>query len=259
MTRAATFAATLALVAPALTAGATTGPSSVAIAAWPARVIVVAPGLATIHVDNPGSEPAVLDVAPSSYALDLRGRPRIGGTGRDATRGWLRVAPAHLAVGARATARLSVNVVRPRAARPGDHAFVVVLTTRLPSRRKVLARLRIGVVVVVRVPGVVVRRLTLGKLHVRRRGRRVLFEQPVANGGNLDEWVARRRLEIRLVRRGRIVARLQAEPRRLLALSRGLVEATYGGRLRGRLNAVVVLMTPRPGVAMLRRTFRLLL
>lgn len=257
MIRAATFAATLALVAPALAAGATKGHSSVAIAAWPARVVVIAPGRATIHVDNPGRDPAVLDVAPSSYALDLRGRPRVGGAGRNATKGWLVVGPAHLAVGAGATARLTVNAVRPRAARPGDHAFVVLLTTRLPSRRKVLARLRIGVVIVVRVPGVVVRRLTLGKLHVRRRGRRVLFELPVANGGNLDEWVARRRLEIRLVRQGRVVARLQAEPRRLLALSRGLVEASYAGRLRGRVNAVVELMTPRPGVAMLRRTFRL--
>jgi hypothetical protein len=255
MIRAATFA--LALAAPAHAAGAAKGPSTVAIAAWPARVVVVAPGRATIHVDNPGSDPAVLDVAPSRYALDLRGRPRVGGAGGNATKGWLTVGPAHVAVGAGATAELTVNVVRPRAARPGDHAFVVLLTTRLPSHRTVLARLRIGVVVVVRVPGVVVRRLALGALRVRRRGRRVLFELPVANRGNLDEWVARRRLEIRLVRRGRIVARLQAEPRRLLALSRGIVQASYAGRLHGRLNAVVVLMTPRPGVAMLRRTFRL--
>jgi hypothetical protein len=257
MIRAAMLAAALALAAPALAAGAAKGPSTVAIAAWPARVVAVAPGRATIHIDNPGSDPAVLDVAPSSYTLDLRGRPRVGAAGGGATKRWLTIAPVHIAVAAGATARLTVNVLQPRGARPGDHAFVVLLTTRLPSGHKVLARLRIGVVVVVRVPGVAVRRLALGTLRVRRRGRRLLFEVPVANRGNLDEWVARRRLQIRLVRRGRIVAALQAEPRRLLALSRGLVVASYTGRLRGRLNAVVVLMTPRPGVALQRRTFRL--
>jgi hypothetical protein len=73
----------------------------------------------------------------------------------------------------------------------------------------------------------------------------------------VDEWLARRRLELRLVGRGRVLAHLHGEPRRLLARTRGLVEARYAGRIRGRLKVVVALVAPRPGVSVLRRTFRI--
>ena len=100
------------------------------------------------------------------------------------------------------------------------------------------------------------RRLTVGGLRFERHRRAVFFEVSVANRGSVDEWLARRRVEVRLVRRGRVLARLHAEPRRVLARTRGLVEARYAGRLRGRLNAVVELARPRLGVTVLRRTFR---
>jgi hypothetical protein len=254
LTGAATLAAALALLAPAV-AGASRATASLAIAAWPARVVVAAPGRTTIHVDNPGNELVVLDAAPAGYELDLRGKPQLHNA--TALGPWLTVRPSHVAVRARSTATFSVAVARPPGARPGDHAFVVMLTTRLPSGRKVLARLRIGVVVVVRVPGVVVRRLALGALRVERQGDRLLVAVAVANRGTLDEWIARRRLVIRLVQRGRLVATLQAEPRRLLARTGGLVETRYTGHARGGLSAVVLLRSPRPGVAVLRRTFRL--
>jgi hypothetical protein len=229
--------------------------ASLAIAAWPARVVVAAPGQSTIHVDNPGAEPVGLDATPSGYALDLRGRPRL--LAARAPGAWLAVRPAHLVVPARSTKAVSVTVNRPRGARPGDHALVVLLTTRPPSVRTVLARVRIGVVVVVRVPGALLHRLTVGGVRVQRRGRRALIEVSVANHGNLDEWIARRRLQVRLVRRGRLVTTLSVEPRRLLAGTRGLVEARYAGRARGRVTAVVTLTAPRAGVPLLRRAFPL--
>jgi hypothetical protein len=248
------LAAALALLAPAL-AGASRDPASLALAAWPARVVVPALGRTTIHVDNPSAKPVVVDAAPAGYELDLHGKPRLRPAA--AAGAWLRVMPTHIVVPARSTVTLSVAAARPRGARPGDHAHVVLLTTRLPSGRKVLARLRIGVVVVIRVPGVVTRRLTLGALNGQRQGRQLLFGVVVSNRGTLDEWIARRRLTIRLLRHGRLIAALSAEPRRLLARTRGLVEAPYAGRVRGPVQAVVLLRSPRPGVAVLRRTFRL--
>ncbi len=150
-----------------------------------------------------------------------------------------------------------MTATRAAAARPGDHALVVLLTTRLPTGRALLAHLRIGVVVDLRVPGPVVRRLAVGGLRVERHRRDVRFELSVANRGNLDEWLARRRLELSLVGHGRILARLHGEPRRLLARTRGLVEARYTGRIRGPVKVVVALVGPRPGVNVLRRTFRI--
>jgi hypothetical protein len=254
LTGAATLAAALALLAPGL-AGASRDPASLALAAWPARVIVAAPGRATIHIDNPADEPVVVDASAAGYELDLHGKPRL--RPGPAAASWLRVTPSHVAVPARSTVTLSVTAARPRRAWPGDHARVVLLTTRLPSGRKVLARLRIGVVVVIRVPGAVTRRLTLDALGAERRGRHLLIGVALSNRGTLDEWIARSRLTIRLVQGRRLVAALQAQPRRLLARTRGLVEARYSGRARGVVQAVVLLRSPSPGVAVLRRTFRL--
>ncbi len=73
---AATLAAVLTLLAPAV-AGASRQPAALAIAAWPARVVLTTPGRATIHVENPGDDPVVIDAAPAGYRLDLRGRPRL--------------------------------------------------------------------------------------------------------------------------------------------------------------------------------------
>lgn len=254
MTGGATFAAALALLAPGAS-GASRDPASLAIAAWPARVVVVAPGRTTIHVDNPSGEPVVIDAAPSGYELDLRGRPRLRAAGTAGA--WLAVRPAHIAVAPRSTTAFTVTVARPPAARPGDHALVVLLTTRLPAGRLVLAHLRVGVVVVARIPGVVVRRLTLGSLTVRRGARTRALDVVVANRGSLDEWIGRRRLTVRLLRGGRLVATIQAAPRRLLAGTHGLVELRCPRSLRGRLTAVVELAQPSNGVARITRTIRL--
>ncbi len=240
---------------PAATAGTAREPGSLAIAAWPARIVVAAPGRATIHVDNPGREAVVVDAAASGYALDLGGRPRIRASGLPAA--WLALRPRRLAVAAGASARLIVTVRRPQAVRAGDHAFVVLLTTRLPSGRKVLAHLRIGVVVVARVPGALVRRLTLGRVRLRRVGRIRVLEIPVANRGDVDEWLGRQRLTVRLMRGARKLATVRAAPRRVLARTRGLVQLRCPRSLRGRVTAVVVLLRASGGVVQETRMVRL--
>jgi hypothetical protein len=251
---AATLAA-LALAAPAVEARAARAPASLSIAAWPARVVVGAPGRTTIHVDNPGADRVVVDAAPAGYVLDVRGRPRVRPV--RASRAWLVVRPRHLTVAAGAAATLSVAVLRPRAARPGDHAFVVLLTTRLPSGRKVLAHLRIGVVVVARVPGPLVRRLSLGAIRVRRLGRAHVLEIAVANRGDVDEWLGRQRLSVRLLRHARPVATIQSVPRRVLARTRGLLQVRCPRSLHGPFMAIVTLRQPSGAVAQVTRTVRL--
>jgi hypothetical protein len=121
----------------------------------------------------------------------------------------------------------------------------------------VVARLRLGVIVVARVPGRLVRRLVVEALHVRRRPHSTLVDVAVANLGNVDEWIAAHRLSLRLRSHGRSVATLWAVPRRLLAQSRGLVRLVCRRRIRGSVAAVVELARPRDGVAVLRRTLRL--
>ncbi len=236
-------AALLALPAPE--AGGARGPA--ALAAWPARVVVVAPGRTTLHLDNPGTQAAVVETGVSGYALDARGRPRvqIGG----AAGGWLSVRPRRVVVPPGAKASLSVRVLRPPTARHGDHAFVVLLTTRLPTGPRVLAHLRIGVVVVVRIPGAALRRLTLGRVTARRAGGGCLLDVAVANPGDVDEWIGRQRLSVVFFRGARRLATVRAAPRRLLARTRGIVSLRCPRSLRGRLTAVVGLTQPETGRA----------
>ena len=225
---------------------------TLAVSAWPARVVVAAPGHATIHVSNPGNDAVALVATASGYSLDLRGRPRVRPRGR-----WLTVRPAGVRLPAHGSAELDVAVASPRGAAPGDHASLVLLTTEPPVGRRVVARLRLGVVVVARVPGALVRRLVFGGLKVVRRPRSTAVDVAVANLGNTDEWISAKRMSLRLRRHGTVVATLWAVPRRLLARSRGLVRLACPRPVRGRLTAILQLARPREGVPVLRRTLPL--
>ncbi len=243
----------LTLLASAFPAGASSDAARFAVSAWPSRVIVSAPGSATVGVGNPGEAPVTLVARSAGYTLDRRGRPRI----EPASTTWFAVRPARLVVAPHGTARLRVAVRRPPEARPGDHAELLLISTEPPPGRRVAARLRIGVVVVVRVPGRRVRRLGLGQLRVHRHDRFTVVELTIANRGNVDEWLGRGRISVTLIRQGWRMASASIEPRRLLALSSGVVEVRFRSRLEGRLTAVVVLRQPRVGVAVARRSYRL--
>jgi hypothetical protein len=243
----------LTLLACAWPAGASSDATGFAVSAWPSRVVVSAPGTTTVAVGNPGDEPVGLVARPAGYALDRRGRPRV----EPATGTWFAVRPARLLVAPRGTAQLRITVRRPREARPGDHAQLLLLSTEPPPGRRVAARLRIGVVVVVRVPGRRIRRLALGRLAVQRHARFTVVEVTVANRGNVDEWLGRGRISVTLIRQGWRMASAAIEPRRLLARSSGVVEAWFRGRRKGRVSAVVVVLQPRAGAAVARRSYLL--
>ena len=114
-------------------------------------------------------------VVPSASRRTSRGTRSIcaGGLGsspRSTPRPGSSVRPRRVTVG-RSGAALVVSTRRAREARAGDHSALVLLTTAAPSAGGVLVRMRIGLVVTVRVPGVLVHRVELRAAHVRRSGR----------------------------------------------------------------------------------------
>src|SRR5204863_3014737 len=131
----------------------------------------------------------VVDVSRAGYALDLRGRPRVVRpvAGRRAAIPWLTVRPSRLALPAGGSASLSVSSRLPRRADPGDRGALVLLTTRPVRSAAVAVRMRLGVVVVVRAPGAIVRRLDLLRLRIRAPSRPRLLELWIANRGNVTE------------------------------------------------------------------------
>ena len=186
------MAAPAAAVALALAATAPAPPRP-ALTASPGRVVLDGAARAEVHVAAPrGVE--LVDVALAPYALDLRGRPRLGGAAR-APR-WVSVRPARLRVG-RAGAHVTLAATPPRGAAPGDRPFALVLTTRSPHGGSVAVRLRIGVLVVAHVPGKVARRLVIGPLRVRPAGRTRLLELAIRNAGNVMERLAPGRVVLR--------------------------------------------------------------
>lgn len=246
MTRHLATAALAALAAPAL-AGAAAPPPPVALIASPSHVALTGSARAPVTVTNSGAGPMVVDVARAGFSLDLRGRPRA--VSRRSS--WLAVGPRRLTLAPGATATVTVSAHVPRRAQPGDHSELVLLTSRPPTRRGLPVRLRLGVVVVVRAPGKVVRRVAVVRVLVRRAGRARVLGLLLANRGNVTETVGGTCALIWLHRRGRILARLRAAERRILPHTTGLVELTYRGRARGVVLARVV-PPSRPGCPRIR-------
>jgi hypothetical protein len=216
-------------------ASTSTARPPIALSASPARVTLLGSGQAAIDVTNAGSGAVVVDVSRAGFRLDLRGRPRVAPPG--AADPWLVLRPRRLVLASGASASLVVSATLPRRAEPGDHDALVLLTTRPRHAAGVAVRMRIGVVVVVRAPGRIVRRLELRGLHVQRSSRARTLELLVVNRGNVTETIRRSLVKLTLRRRGHAQVRLRPEARELRPRTRGIVAFRYRGRLRGWVTA----------------------
>ncbi|HLX31218.1 MAG TPA: hypothetical protein VKR79_00480 [Gaiellaceae bacterium] len=230
-------------VAALLVAGAVFAPSAagagVGLVVSPLRLALAGGSSATITVRNPTVRPLVVRVGRAGFARSLRGRPRVLAAHRGAAP-WLRLRPRRLRLAPGGVATLHVRVRPPAAAGPGDHPALILLTTQPPGTQRVRILLRVGVEVLVRVPGPTVRRLEPRGLTVRRRGTTRLLELRLVNGGNLTQRLDRRSAPLVLVRDGDPVAKLRPRNLELLPHSAGIAEFVYRGRIRGVLVARIL-------------------
>jgi hypothetical protein len=229
-------------------------PPPVALAAAPARLVLPASTRSVIRLANTSGAPLDVRVSRAGLTLGREGHPAIGP--RAAPASWLFVSRTRLRIRAHAAAALTVRAGNLRQARPGDHSTLLLLSATRPGRRAIGVALRVGVVVVLRAPGPVRQRLSLGSVHLDRRGRRAILRIGIVNRGDLDEWIGGRRVLLRLRRAGRVVARPAIMPRRLLARSSGVLVASTSAQLRGRFQLEVRLARPRPRSPAARRVYR---
>jgi hypothetical protein len=115
--------------------------------------------------------------------------------------------------------------------------------------------MRIGVVVVVRAPGRIVRRLALGPLHVRRLRRDRVVEVLLLNRGNVTETLRQRSVRVTLAR-GNTRVTFRAGARELRPRTSGVVLLQVRKNLRGWFSARVE-VAAEPGRAMVVRTSRI--
>jgi hypothetical protein len=239
-------------------AGASKPPDALALTASPARLVFHGSGAAAVRLRNPGKKAVAVDVAAVGLALDLRGRPRIvKRRGPRSAAGWLTLRPAHIRLAPHKAVALLASMKVPRRAEPGDHDALVLLSARSLGRARVSVRLRLGVVVVVRAPGAVVRRLKLRRLRLARgRGGTRTIELLVVNSGNVTERLVHVRATLSRPASRRRIATVGASARELRSHTRGLLEF----RLRTRANGPVrvhVVIPAAPGRPVISRTYRI--
>ena len=222
----------------------------IGLSASPLRVTLSGASSAAVVVRNPGRRTLRVDVSRAGFARSLRGKPRVR-PARGAV-AWLRLRPRRfrLAPGARTT--LHVVAAPTRRAAPGDHPALAVLTTRPLGVHHVRVRVRVGVMVDLRVKGLIVRRLDARALTVRRVGTRRLLDLRLVNSGNVTERLPGDALRLSLFRGGRKLVTLRPQSRELLPHSVGIAVFPYRGRIRGTVLARVEL---RPPVRGRRRSF----
>lgn len=235
-------------------AGAGAARPPVALTAAPARLDLTGSTRASVRIANSGTTRVLVDVSRAGFALDLRGRPRVvrAGGPRSAA-AWLALRPTHFVLAPHAGASLAVTSKLPLHVEPGDHDALVLLSTRPIGSARLTVRVRMGVVVVVRAPGKIVRRLELGALSAMRRGR--ALDLVVVNRGNVTESLRHERAVVSSVRGGRVLATLDTGRRDLRPRTRGIVGFRFRGRRRGPV-VVRIAVVAEPGPRILRRTYR---
>jgi hypothetical protein len=251
------FIVPVALALVPASAGASAGRPPVALTATPAHVVLAGSARTSVRVTNSGTQRVAVDVSRAGFALDLRGRPRIvwSRSARSAA-GWLTLQPAHFTIGPRSTASLVVTAKVPRGAEPGDHDALALLGTRPIASGRVGVRLRLGLVVVVRAPGPIVRRLELHALRVVRVGRVPALELTIVNLGNVTESLRGARVVLSKARNGRVVATASASNRDVRPRTRGIVAFRYRRTLHGWMTVRVVIPADG-GRKRLQRTYRI--
>jgi hypothetical protein len=237
-------------------AGASAARPPVALTASPSHVELAGTAKASVRVTNSGTSGVVLDVGQAGFALDLRGRPRIVAV-RDARRSaarWLAFRPRRLALRPGRSGVVTIASRVPARAEPGDHDALALFTTRRHATGGVAVRVRMGVVVVVRAPGRIVRRIEVRGLRVVHSGSVRTLELAVLNRGNVTESFTGSRLFVSLERGGRRIVRLRGDPRELRPRTRGVLQFRYRGTLTGPVVARIDVSSVSGQVV--RRAFR---
>jgi hypothetical protein len=257
MNRTFVCALAIALTLVPVAAASSKPPEALGLTAAPIRLVLHGNGAATVRLRNPGRKVVAVEVASTGLALDLRGRPRIvKRRGPRSAAGWLTLRPAQIRLAPHKAAAVLVSARVPRRAEPGDHDALVVLSARPLGHAQVSVRLRLGVVVVVRAPGPVVRRLELRRLRLVRRGDTRALELVVVNSGNVTEQLVRVRATLLRPASRRRITTVGASARELRAQTRGLLEFRFRTGASGPVT-VSVIVPPEPGRPVIRRTYRI--
>ena len=236
-------AAAALVAAAAASAGTPSGTARpvISLSATPAHLTLLGRIPETVLVHNDGSTRIQVTARAASFAFDVYGNAAIAPRSEPprSAHAWLVVRPRRLVLAPGGEGTLRVVARAPRHASVGDHHALVLLSALAPGHARVTIRTRIGVLVLVRVPGRIVRRVAIGRVRVARarRGRSIVVG--AVNRGNIAERLLPGQVTVTLRRAGHVVAVARALPRDLLPHTRGVLVVPLKAPLRGIFTAVV--------------------
>jgi hypothetical protein len=239
--------AVLALAAAPAAGAAPAAAPPIAISASPSVLTLEGAAQGTIEVTNPESQPLHVSVTLGNYDIAANGHVIVDPRQppNRAAKAWLSAVPAQLVLAAGATAHVTVLSHPPTHAEAGDHHALVLLTTLPSGPTRVGIRTRLGVGVLVRMPGPISRKLAIVAFRKQRTKQKTVLELTLRNGGNINERLRQRDVTVTL-RRGARSSTLKSPPFDLLPGDRVTQPIAYRGPLRGTVTAMIRIRPTSP-------------
>lgn len=219
--------------------------STISLSVNPSTLQLQAGDTQNVSVTNIGDASTNLTVAVGDYAmtpsgtviLNPRTAPKVS-----ASR-WLAVSPPMVALNPGESTTLSVRATPPSTARPGDHEALVLLSGKpvRGQRGTVVVNARLGIGVLVRVPGDLRRRLTITRIRERGHGAKRTLQVGLTNMGNVNEVLARGQATATFTRRGRTTTCALTGRRSILPGAKAVVVIRCPGALSRAVRAVVTI------------------
>ena len=218
----------------------------ISVSVAPSHLVIPAGQTQDLTISNPGSDPVTFDLSTGNYVLSANGQVQIDPKQPPArsAKDWIRLSPSTVTIDGQQSATIHVATKRVSSAAPGDHQALVFITSRATSTPgSVGVQTRLGIGVVVRVPGTLIRRLRVNKPTVATRGGVRVLQVRITNAGNINERFEKGQVRVTL-RTGAAKTVLIAKPQNVLPGTYGIFSLPYRGKLTGTVKATA---TVRPG------------
>lgn len=224
----------------------------ITVSVTPTNLVILAGQSGDLTLTNPDQAAATYDLRIGNYEIRPDGSVRIDPKeppSRSA-RDWLKVSPTTVQLAAGASTTLHITSRRVSTAAPGDHHALVLISSRPEATPSgVAVRARVGIGVIVRVPGDIIRKVIAARPYVVTSAGSRSVRVKLTNRGNVNERFLTGQIRMQVLQGHRVIARLRARPQSILPGTSGVISLPYRGRVHGLLRVVVSIRLARPAVA----------
>ncbi|MFZ4755880.1 MAG: hypothetical protein ACOYL4_07710 [Miltoncostaeaceae bacterium] len=226
--------------------------STISLSVNPSTLQMRAGEARQVTVTNIGGAAANLRATVGDYGMTPGGtvilNPRTAPPASAAR--WVTVTPSTLALVPGQSAVLDVQSTAPSTARPGDHEALILLSGSpvRPGRGTVQVDVRLGIGMLINVPGDLRRDLVLTRVRERGHGATRTLQIGLTNRGNVNEVIGRGQAKVTFRQGRRVFTRVLPGRRTILPGARATVTIRCPGTLVRSTRAVLSIRPSAPSV-----------